>query len=158
MTACFKEYRGLRDYLDRGTELLNDVRFRSAAERGRHQVEWLAVRSEPLRERTTAEWIEVFRAADIPAQPCHTLDSLLDDPHLRAVKLVEFDEHPTEGSVAAIRSTISIDGTYATSGAPAQPRGWETVSVLTDLLFTAEEIDALLRSGAVREHTAERGE
>jgi crotonobetainyl-CoA:carnitine CoA-transferase CaiB-like acyl-CoA transferase len=131
------------------TELLTDVRFRSAAERGRHQVEWLAVRSEPLRGRTTKEWIEVFRAADIPVQPCHTLDSLLDDPHLRAVSLVEFDEHPTEGSVAAIRSTISIDGACEPAGTPAQPRGWETVSVLTDLGFTPSEVADLLHSGAV---------
>jgi crotonobetainyl-CoA:carnitine CoA-transferase CaiB-like acyl-CoA transferase len=39
------------------SDLFEDKRFRSAAERGQHQVEWLAVRSEPLLYRTTAEWI-----------------------------------------------------------------------------------------------------
>jgi crotonobetainyl-CoA:carnitine CoA-transferase CaiB-like acyl-CoA transferase len=129
-------------------ELLNDARFRSAATRGRHQVEWLEVRSKSLCTHTTSEWIDIFQTADIPAQPCHTLDSLIDDPHLQAVKLIEFDDHPTEGSVAAIRSTISFNGEYEPVGAVAQPRGWETAAVLTDLGFTAEEISTLLRDGA----------
>jgi crotonobetainyl-CoA:carnitine CoA-transferase CaiB-like acyl-CoA transferase len=131
------------------TELLSDPRFQDPGARGRHQVEWLAIRSAPLRERTTAAWLAAFKAADIPAQPCHSLESLLDDPHLREVGLIDFDHHPTEGPVAAIRSTISIDGVYASAPQVASPRGWDALAVLAEIGFSESETSDLISCGAV---------
>jgi crotonobetainyl-CoA:carnitine CoA-transferase CaiB-like acyl-CoA transferase len=34
--------------------------------------------------RTTAEWREQLERADIPVMPMHTLESILEDPHLAA--------------------------------------------------------------------------
>jgi crotonobetainyl-CoA:carnitine CoA-transferase CaiB-like acyl-CoA transferase len=131
------------------TEVLSDPRFQDPGARGRHQVEWLAIRSAPLRERTTAAWLDAFKAADIPAQPCHSLESLLDDPHLREVGLIDFDHHPTEGPVAAIRSTISIDGVYASAPQVASPRGWDALAVLAEIGFSESETSDLISRGAV---------
>ena len=47
--------------------------------------EVLAFVAEQLLRRTTAEWLEAFERADIPAMPLHTLETLLADPHLEAV-------------------------------------------------------------------------
>jgi crotonobetainyl-CoA:carnitine CoA-transferase CaiB-like acyl-CoA transferase len=45
--------------------------------------------AETLLERTTDEWLDLFRELEIPAAPIQTPDALFDDPHLNAVGLFE---------------------------------------------------------------------
>jgi len=129
-------------------ELLDDVRFSSVAARARNVSEWFAVRGQPLTNKTSSEWLEVLRAADIAAQPCHTLESLQRDPHLQAVKLIQHEDHPTEGRTAAIRSSIRFDEAYPALRSASCPRGWDTEHILAELGFGSEEIGGLLESGA----------
>jgi len=129
-------------------ELLDDVRFSSVAARARNVSEWFAVRGQPLTNKTSSEWLDALRAADIAAQPCHTLESLQRDPHLQAVGLIQHEDHPTEGRTAAIRSSIRFDEAYPALRTPSCPRGWDTESILTELGFGSDEIGGLLESGA----------
>ena len=46
-----------------------------------------------LEERTTAEWLALFRELEIPAAPINTPDALFDHPHLNAVGLFETVRH-----------------------------------------------------------------
>jgi crotonobetainyl-CoA:carnitine CoA-transferase CaiB-like acyl-CoA transferase len=45
--------------------------------------------AQTLKERTTAEWLALFRELEIPAAPIQTPDALFDDPHLNAVGMFE---------------------------------------------------------------------
>ncbi len=132
------------------SELLDDQRFATVGSRAKFVAEWFAVRGAPLTSRTTAEWLAIFRAADIAAMPCHTLDTLRRDPHLEAVDLVSFEDHPSEGRTAAIRSSIRFDGETSDLRFPAQPRGAQTQQILADLGYTASEVAELLSIGAAR--------
>jgi len=129
-------------------ELLDDTRFSSVAARARNVSEWFAVRGQPLTNKTSSEWLDALRAADIAAQPCHTLESLQRDPHLQAVKLIQHEDHPTEGRTAAIRSSIRFDEAYPALRSASCPRGWDTEHILAELGFGSEEIGGLLESGA----------
>lgn len=135
-------------------ELLDDPRFSSVASRARHVAEWFEVRGAPLTSKTTAQWLDLLRAADIAVQPCHTLESLPHDPHLQAVGLIRAEEHPTEGKTAALRPTIRFDDAYPSMRTPSQPRGWETRAVLEEIGYAGHEIDQLLADGAARAATA----
>jgi crotonobetainyl-CoA:carnitine CoA-transferase CaiB-like acyl-CoA transferase len=128
--------------------LLQDPRFASVAARAQNVAQWFEIRGAPLTSKTTAEWLDVLRAADIAAQPCHTLESLQRDPHLKAVGLIQFEEHPTEGKTAAIRPTVQFDGAYPSRRAPSQPRGSDTREILMEIGYGASEIDKLLSTGA----------
>ena len=55
--------------------------------------------AELLRQRTTAEVIALFDRLDIPVMPLHTVDSLIDDPHLAAKGFFREVEHPSEGTL-----------------------------------------------------------
>lgn len=129
-------------------ELLGDPRFATVAARAKNVKEWFEIRGAALSGKTTADWLAVFQAADIAAMPCHTLETLRADPHLEAVGLVTSEQHPTEGSVSAIRSTIHCDDAYPPLGNYAQPRGWETRAVLEEIGLGNAEIENLFATGA----------
>ncbi len=129
-------------------DLLHDQRFATVGARAKNVVAWFEVRGAPRTEKTTAEWLDVFRATDIATMPCHTIESLQHDPHLAAVELVRYEDHPVEGRTAAIRSSIRVDGHSAPLRTPSQPRGWSTRAVLGQLGYTAADVEALLASRA----------
>jgi crotonobetainyl-CoA:carnitine CoA-transferase CaiB-like acyl-CoA transferase len=131
-------------------ELLDDPRFASVAARARHVAEWFEIRGAPLLSRTTAEWVDHLRAADIAVQPVHTLTTLPHDPHLQAVGLVRFEQHPTEGRTAAIRASLRVDDAYLDRRSPAQPRGADTRALLAELGYTDDAIEQLLSTGAAQ--------
>ena len=89
------------------SELLNDPRFQSVASRAEFVNEWFEVRGAALLTKTTQEWLNALRAVDIPAMPCHTIDSLVKDPHLNQVNLLSSENHPLEGKTVVIRSSIA---------------------------------------------------
>jgi crotonobetainyl-CoA:carnitine CoA-transferase CaiB-like acyl-CoA transferase len=124
-------------------ELLNDIRFTTIANRAKYVSEWFEVRGAALENKTTEEWLDIFREADLPAMPCHTLETLIQDPHLKAVGLLGFENHPTEGRTAVIRSTIQVDGTYPSARSTAVPNGWDTNELLKELGYSKAEIDNL---------------
>jgi crotonobetainyl-CoA:carnitine CoA-transferase CaiB-like acyl-CoA transferase len=130
-------------------DMVGDARFSSVGARATNVGDWFAVRGAPLTQKTTAEWLEIFAAADIASKPCHTLDTLPRDPHLTAVGLLVPDAHPTEGDTLAIRSTIRFDDDYPALLGFAQPRGWESREVLRDLGFAESDIQRLSAEGAI---------
>jgi crotonobetainyl-CoA:carnitine CoA-transferase CaiB-like acyl-CoA transferase len=131
-------------------DLLDDARFSSVAARARNVAEWFQIRGAPLTNRTTAEWLERLRAADIAVQPCHTLETLPKDPHLQAVGLIAYEQHPTEGRTASIRSSLRVDDHYLPRREPAQPRGADTRALLLELGYAPDAIETLLASGAAQ--------
>lgn len=133
-------------------DLLDDPRFATATARFRHVDDWFSIRTDSLKQRTTSAWLQILGEYDIPCMPCHTLDSLLDDPHLRAVGLVEPpQDHPDEGRVRMLRSTILVDGRPEPAGRPPSGHiGAHTCAVLREAGYRQDEIDALIASGAVR--------
>jgi crotonobetainyl-CoA:carnitine CoA-transferase CaiB-like acyl-CoA transferase len=132
------------------TELIEDERFMTVASRAKNVSEWFEIRGAALENKTTDEWLEVFRKVDLPAMPCHTLDTLTNDPHLKAVELINFENHPTEGKTAVIRSTIQVDGQYPSARSSAAPCGWDSKEILTDLGFNENEIETFTTEKATQ--------
>lgn len=130
-------------------ELIQDERFMTVASRAKYVSEWFEIRGAALENKTTDEWLKVFREVDLPAMPCHTLETLTNDPHLKAVELINFENHPTEGKTAVIRSTIQIDGQYPSARSASVPNGWDTKEILNELGFNGIEIAKFANEKAV---------
>jgi crotonobetainyl-CoA:carnitine CoA-transferase CaiB-like acyl-CoA transferase len=129
-------------------QFIADPRFTTVAARAKNVAEWFEVRGAALTSKTTDEWLEILRAADIAVQPCHTLQTLPHDRHLEAVGLIDFEQHPTEGRTASIRSTIRFEDAYPARRSPAQPRGADTGALLQEVGYSSDEIANLLSAGA----------
>lgn len=137
-------------------ELIEDERFMTVASRAKYVSEWFEIRGAALENKTTNEWLEVFRKVDLPAMPCHTLETITNDPHLKAVELINFENHPTEGKTAVIRSTIQVDGQYPSARSSAAPCGWDTKEILHDLGYSDEEMESLINENATFQFKTEQ--
>lgn len=137
-------------------ELIGDPRFATVGARAENVKEWFEIRGAPLTDKTSIEWLDILQRADIAVKPCHTLETLPHDPHLEAVGLLQYEEHPTEGKTVAIRPTISFDNAYPPLRSFSQPRGWETRALLEEIGFSSPEIKNLLADGAALESSARR--
>ena len=130
------------------SDLLNDERFNSVAARATNVKEWFAIRGAPLTNKSTQDWLDLLQAADIAAQACHTLQTLPNDKHLKAVGLIQYEDHPTEGKTAVIRSSIKVDSAFLDLRETSQPKGWETQKLLEEMGYSADEVTALLAKGS----------
>lgn len=130
-------------------EMIDDPRFATVPARLRHIGEWYTLRNAAFAGRSTAEWLAILHEADVPAMPCHSLDTLLADPHLAAVDLVGEAEHPAEGRVRTIRPTVIADGESPLAGIAAPVLGADTDALLERLGFTTSELEALRADGTL---------
>jgi crotonobetainyl-CoA:carnitine CoA-transferase CaiB-like acyl-CoA transferase len=128
-------------------ELKDDPRFNTVAARFKNVRDYFAIRAEGLLQKTTAEWVEIFDRLDVPAMPYHTLESLMEDPHLTEVGFFQTREHPTEGRIRNMRlpNRTSFSARAQWQGAPKL--GQHSVAVLQEAGLSPREIDALIESG-----------
>jgi hypothetical protein len=62
--------------------------------------------------------------------------------------LIQYEDHPTEGKTAAIRSSIKVNDAYLNLRETSQPKGWETQKLLEEMGFSEEEVTALFAKGS----------
>ena len=105
--------------------------------------------SDVMKTRTTAEWMHLFEAADIPHAPLHDLDSLIDDPHLAAVGLLQAIEHPTEGSLRVAGPAATWSKTPPTIRHYPPRLGEHGAEILSEAGLSADEIETLIAEGAL---------
>jgi crotonobetainyl-CoA:carnitine CoA-transferase CaiB-like acyl-CoA transferase len=97
---CSTDQQWLRmfDALGR-SDLVTDPRFESIRARSNNIDALYAVLAGGMRERTTAEWLAVLRASDIPCGPVAGLHELLQDDYLKETGFFREETHLTEGRV-----------------------------------------------------------
>ena len=143
-----KQWKSFFALIGRPEVLESDPRFADLGSRAEHIDELYRLVAETLATRTTAEWLVALDQADIPAMPMHTLDTLIDDPHLEAVGFFEMVEHPSEGPMRS----MTVPGTWSKSQPTVErlaPRlGEHSAEILREAGYSAAEIEALVADGA----------
>ena len=99
---------------------------------------------EELKHRTTGEWLEVLAAADIPCMRPHTLETLMEDPHLADAGFFRWEDHPSEGRIRTMREPSTWSHTQPPTGQFASRLGQDTREILAEAGLTDLEIDAML--------------
>jgi crotonobetainyl-CoA:carnitine CoA-transferase CaiB-like acyl-CoA transferase len=134
-------------------ELEQDPRFANPLARSENAAAFFEVRAEALRRKTTAEWLEILAAADVPAARYNTLEELLEDPHLDDVGFWHFDDHPTEGRIRRTAVPNAFSGGMRQDMLPAPRLGRDTREILEGLGYDAHQIAGMLASGAAFQET-----
>jgi crotonobetainyl-CoA:carnitine CoA-transferase CaiB-like acyl-CoA transferase len=110
--------------------------------RARHIDTIYALVAETLAERTTDEWMALFRELEIPAAAIHTPDALFDNPHLNAVGLFETVDTP-QGPVRFPGVPTWFSRTPGRVAGPAPELGADTAEVLDRLGFATDAEPAM---------------
>lgn len=119
-----------------------DPRLRDLGTRTRHIDALYALVAQTLRTRSTDAWLQLLEQADIPCMPMHTPESLLEDPHLRAVGFFRETEHPSEGRLVSMSVPSRWSATPPDAPRPAPRLGEHTAAVLAEAGFDAASAEA----------------
>jgi len=124
-------------------EFLDQPRFANHAARHKHIDEIYEEVGRIFLGRTTVEWRELLERADIPVMPMHTLETILEDPHLNAVGFFKMLEHPVEWRIRQMQVPSTWSVTQPEAGGPAPTLGQHGREILSEAGFSNEEIEQL---------------
>lgn len=144
-----RQWRAFLQLIGEPQRMDEDPRFGSLARRVQHVDEVCAFLAQALLQRDTAEWLRLFADADLPAAPLHSLDDLIDDPHLRDVGLMRRTIHPSEGPLVSIGNPTDWSASPPTLRRPAPRLGEHSLELLREQGFGEAEIDAWVQEGVV---------
>ena len=142
----FKEFCAIIGVAD----LADDQRFRTNRGRVENRESLIPLLVEPMKARTTAEWIEAFEVVAVPCGPINSIDQVFADPQVKArelqIELARADGTKTPSVANPIR--LSKTPIEYDKAPPALGEGTERV--LSEVLGLAgADIAALRASGAI---------
>jgi crotonobetainyl-CoA:carnitine CoA-transferase CaiB-like acyl-CoA transferase len=115
-------------------------RYATLEQRARQIDTVYALLAETLRERTTQEWLELFRELEIPAASLNTPDGLFDNPHLNTAGFFETVDSP-HGPVRFPGVPTWFSRTPGRVAGPAPALGADTTAVLEELGLTPADVE-----------------
>jgi crotonobetainyl-CoA:carnitine CoA-transferase CaiB-like acyl-CoA transferase len=133
-------------------QLADDPRFDSNEKRVRARGGLREILEPTFLTRSTAEWVELLRSADVLCAPLLDYPELVAEPHLTETGAFWTTEHPVLGELPGVACPVEL------SSAPTRPRrppphlaGEHSQEVLHGLGFGEGEIEALLAADIVQD-------
>jgi crotonobetainyl-CoA:carnitine CoA-transferase CaiB-like acyl-CoA transferase len=103
--------------------------------------------TEGMTQRTTAEWLEILREADIPCGAANTLQDLMSNDYLRETGFFTQMQHPVDGKVVLPAIAAEFSATPPSVRRLWPTLGQHTEEVLREVGFSAPEIATITERG-----------
>jgi crotonobetainyl-CoA:carnitine CoA-transferase CaiB-like acyl-CoA transferase len=136
-------------------EWLTDPRFATLAARLKHLDELEQEIEQVLGTRPTAYWVEKLDEAQVPGGPVYDYQQIMNDPHIKARRMVVDMEHPKIGPMKTLGLPIKSTGDLTAIRAPAPWLGQHSEEVLSSIGYGGGDIRALFDEGVIFD--SERG-
>lgn len=92
-------------------DLASDTRFSSRSDRIENYDDLRRIVGEIMSCRPRSEWLKRFSHHDVPFAPVYDVTEVMDDQQVKHLGTFCKLEHPTQGSLTAIRRPVWLDGT-----------------------------------------------
>lgn len=109
-----------------------DPRFQTAAARADNYDAIYGYLSELLVTRTSAEWLALLEAADIPCCPVNRVEDLLDDPQLQAIGFFDTATQQNGRALRRIAPRFRAPSAHAAAVAPSPALGAHAVDTFPE--------------------------
>ncbi len=119
-------------FIERVQPVWNSVEFTTLEQRAKQIDTVYGLVAQTLKERTTEEWLQLFRELEIPAAAVNTPDALFDNEHPNAVGLFETIE-TAHGPIRLPGVPTWFSRTPGRVHGPAPELGADTEKVLAEL-------------------------
>ena len=130
-------------------ELASDQKYVTIAQRNAHREALIPLLAAVIRQRPSAEWIELLEAAQVPCGPINTIDKVFADPQVRSRGMRVDLPHPRAGTLPSIANPVHF-ATAPIEYTHAPPLlGQHTDEVLEELLGLDGVARAALRAQGV---------
>jgi len=131
-------------------DLLNDLRFHSNSARTENIKTLVGIIQEEIGKQTTAQWIDIFKKAELPYSPINSMKQICEDPIIKHRNMLVEVEQPIIGKVKITGSPIHLSETPGKIYAHAPLLGEHTQEVLQEILgYSRHEIDRLQAKGVL---------
>lgn len=138
------QWRRFFEAVGKGHIFEQDARFADIAARTSNIDALYDMIADEVKTRPTAEWQKLLHEADIPNMVPHTLETLLEDPHLEDRGFFQFREHPSEGRIRTMREPSTWSETPPPTDRFAPRLGQHTAEILSEAGYSPGEIDELV--------------
>jgi crotonobetainyl-CoA:carnitine CoA-transferase CaiB-like acyl-CoA transferase len=130
-------------------ELADDPRFRTNADRMANLAALEAELARRFRAKPAEHWLALLEEKGVPSGPVNDMLQALNDPQTLAREMVVEVEHARIGKVKTMGLPVKFSETPGKVRAGAPLYGQHTRAVLGEAGYSAAEIDALVKAGAV---------
>ena len=129
-------------------ELMQDPRYATQASRAANIRDIYAFLADLFKTRTTAQWMALLESADIPVARMNSVEDVVNDPHLSQSGFFMTEDHPSEGSLRAMRTPTNWSESQPGPQRPAPRLGEHSAEVLREVGYSDAEIAELANNGA----------
>ncbi|HVZ10676.1 CaiB/BaiF CoA transferase family protein [Rhodopila sp.] len=132
-------------------DMIDDPRFRTNTDRVRNIDACDGIVADWIAQRTLAETMAVFEAAEVTATPIYEVDQLLEDPHVQARGVLVEAPDAEAGAVLMHNVIPRLSDTPGKLRMPAPDLGQHTRSILESIGYGADRLAALAAEGVIKE-------
>jgi crotonobetainyl-CoA:carnitine CoA-transferase CaiB-like acyl-CoA transferase len=126
-----------------------DPAYASNADRVANRVELHGLLEERFKSKTAAEWEVVLVREAIPCSRVRGVGDLVRDPQLEALGMLVDLPHPDIPDLRVVDTPLTLNGQRATHRFPPPRLGDQTMAILEEMGFAAEEVESFVREGVV---------
>jgi crotonobetainyl-CoA:carnitine CoA-transferase CaiB-like acyl-CoA transferase len=124
-------------------DLLDDPRFRTRQGRRAHYAELRDELADVFRTKPRQEWLDRLLAEDVPCAPVYDMQQVFQDPQVQHLGLRTSIERQAGRPIETISSPLVYSDTPSPPPGPPPALGEHTTAILTDLGYTAEQLESL---------------
>lgn len=126
-----------------------DVSLATNSKRKARRDELNAAICEIVKERTSAEWVDVLTEAGVPCGPIYHIDEMFDDPQVQHLGIAQPLDTEPFGETRALAQPFQLSRTPSSFSASPPTRGQHTMEILEELGVDVDDIATLQEQSVV---------
>ncbi len=130
-------------------DLASDPRFATNGDRVERRAELRPILAARFIGRTTADWLDILDAAEIPAGPINDVGAAFASPEAVALGMTVEQEHPAWGVIRQVGIPFTLAATPADIRTPPPTLGEDTDAILAALGYSPAEVSGFRAGGVV---------